>query len=325
MAWRKICKSRMFEGLLKWSVSLVLMFALIICVCPIPVSANSPAPSPWYTFIIRNFPRGTRYVDILIQLPESDPNYQELVTENVPKSISADAEIIRFCEDDYRSYTFHYRGAQSVIRLNSYHSVTFFTNGNTIYDESMIWKHREDIEERGKVRIAMLDEQGNILQISQPLSILPSGLFAYSMGSFFYDAERDELIVDSHTNVMAVIIFLVIGLLGMLWTCIVERVVALAFHEIGRYSGLIVATNVVSQLLMRIGQTVILWLLGRFGQDLSFFWLVFVLEAIVYLCEYLFYHRKMQDVSWQRCLMYTVCANTASAATGLLLMSILFF
>ncbi len=302
---------------------LFLAFVLALTVLPISVSANSPAPSPWYTFVISDYPQGTVYVDILIKLPESDPQYQELVTENVPDGFPLDAEIICFGENDFRSYTFHYRGARSIIKLDSNNRVTIFASSTTIYDaENEAYDHMDDVEQRGKVRIAMLDAQGNILQISRPHSIRPSGLFTYSLGTFYYNAVRDELIVDSHSNMLAVIILTIIGLVGMIWTCVIERLVALLFDGIKKYIRLIVLTNMVSQFLMRSGQILLLWLLGRFGQAISYFLLVFVLEVVVYLCEYLFYHKKMPDVPWRKCLEYTVCANTASAVSGLLLMFI---
>ena len=300
---------------------LFLVILLAFTMLPFSVSANSPAPSPWYTFVISNYPQGTVYVDILIRLTESDPHYRELVTENIPNGFSADAEIIRFCEDDFRSYTFHYRGARSIIKLDSNNSVTLFTSSTMIYDaETEAYDHMDDVEQRGKVRIAMLDAQGNILQISRPHSIRPSGLFSYSLGRFYYNAERDELIVDSRSNMVSVIVFMVIGLLGLIWTCVVERLIALLYDGIKNYTRLIVKTNVVSQFLMRAGQILLLWLSGRAGYAISYFLLVLALEVIVYLCEYLFYHKKMPDVPWRKCLEYTICANTASAVSGLLLM-----
>ena len=302
---------------------LFLVCILVLTVLPVSVSANSPAPSPWYIFEISAYPQGTVYVDILIKLPESDTHYRELVTENIPDGFSADAEIIRFCEDDFRSYTFHYRGARSDIKLDSNNTVTIFASSTTIYDqENDAYDHKDDVEQRGKVRIAMLDAQGNILQISRPHSIRPSGLFSYSLGRFYYHAERDELIVDSESNLLVVIVFAVIGLLGMIWTCVIERLVALLYEGIRKYSRLIVLTNIVSQILMRLGQILLLWLLGRLGQAVSYMMLVLVLELVVYLCEYLFYRKKMPDVPRRKCLEYTVCANTASAVSGLLLMFI---
>lgn len=302
-----------------------LTMALMLTVLPVPVSANSPAPSPWYTFFVSDFPKGTVYVDILIQLPKTDPKYQELVSENIPDGFSLDAEIIHYCEDDFRSYTFHYRGARSIIKLDHNNSITLFANSTVIYDEeSEAYDHLEDIEQRGMIRIAMLDAQGNILQISKPQSIRPTGLFSYSLGTFHYNAAQDELIVDSHSNVMGFIVLAFISVIGIIWNGFVEWLIALMFDKIKDYSRLIVLTNVVSQILMRTGQVVLLWVLGTSGIGLSYFWLVIILEILVYLCEYLFYCRKMPDISRQRCLAYTICANTASALSGLLLLMIMF-
>lgn len=302
--------------------AILLTTVILLMSLPVTASANSPAPDPWFTFCLTNLPEGTVYVDLLILLPETDPQYRELVADNLPDGFSEDAQIVNYCEDDFRSYTFHYRGALSDIQVDSNQSVTFFTDSSQIYD-NIAYEHQADIESRGKIRLAMLDEKGNILKVSKSLSLQPASLFSYSLGVFRYDASADRIAVESNSNTLAVILFLIISACGIALTCVTEWLVALLFDLAHSHGKLIVCTNIVSQLLMRVTQMLLLYIL--FLNDILFYaGMVFVLEFVVYVCEFLFYRKKMWYISWKRCLLYTVCANTASALIGLWVLSIIF-
>lgn len=306
----------------------LLVLILLISVFPLPVSANSPASAPWYTFKVLNEPAGTVYMDLLISLDETETYYCPLVEENIPKGFTEDAEIISYCEDGFRSYTFHYDGARSKIRLNNQDEVTFFIDSTNIYDEEAYTKaelHQDDIESRGKIRLAMLDAQGNILQVSSTLSIVPSGLFSYSLGYFTYDASSDWLDMKTDSNFMAILLFIIIGIGGIVTTCVTEWLVALSFDGIKEYSRQIVLTNIVSQLIMRLGQMLLLKAFYLWDIFVQYLIMVAVLEILVYFCEFLFYRILMKSVSWKRCLAYTVCANTASLLAGFLMLIIFVF
>lgn len=300
----------------------LLLVLLLAAWFPVTVSANSPPPSPWYTFVVSNLPEGTVYVDLLIRLQETDANYVEL-EENLPGIFSEDADIITYCEDGFRSYTFHYRGARSVILPDQNNCVTFFADSAMIY-EFVSTGHQEDIERRGKIRLAMLDENGNILQVSKPQSLRPKGLLATSTGIFRYDASADKLTVDSYSYFWRILLFLLISAAGIFMTCVIEGFVALFFEWIRNYTKLIRITNIISQLAMRLGQILLLWILPVRNLAVSYFWMVLLLEIPVYVCEFLVYKKHIWEASWQRCLVYTVCANTASALFGLLLLSFIF-
>lgn len=291
--------------------------ALLMLSFPTAASANSPPPSPWYTFVMTNLPEGTVYVDLLIRMQDTDPMYVDLVTENVPENFADNAGILSYCVDDYRSYTFHYRGARSEIRLTKEGTVTFFADSTLIYEYESTG-HEEEVEKRGKICLAMLDGEGNILQVSKPHSLQPKGLLATSTGLFRYNASADSLTVESRTH--GLILFLFIGVMGMVLTCAVECFVALFFDLICKRTGLILITNLISQLVMRIGQILLLWLLFTWERSAAHFWIVLLLEIPVYACEFLVYKKYIREASWQRCLAYTVCANTASVLAGLLML-----
>lgn len=311
-------KHRLFALML----TVVLMFSAL----PVTASANGPAPRPYFEFEFRNLPEGTVYVDMLIYLPETDPNYREMAQEKLPEGFSAESRIITYCEEDYRSYTFHYYDALSRIKPDRNGHVFFFTDGSNYYDGTSVrYEHEEAVSGRGKIRLAMLDAEGNLLKVSKLLSLRPKGLFAYSLGFFTYDAAEDVLEVDSHSSGLAAVLFLIVGILGIALTCWLERLVSLPFGLKKDYGKLIVRTNIVSQMLMRAAQGLAAYApLGR-GSILPYVFLIILLEILVYLCEFLFYRRRMVTVSWKRCLLYTVTANTVSLLGGLALLYVIFF
>ena len=112
--------------------------------------------------------------------------------------------------------------------------------------------------------------------------------------------------------------FLMLGFLvlcGMVITCFVEWLVSFVFCLHHRNNRLILWTNVVSQILMWL---VYILLCGLFR--LEHIWVVVILEVLVYAGEFLVYWKKMHEVSWLKCLLYTVAANTASLLIGLLIL-----
>lgn len=287
---------------------LILALLIMVSVCIIPVSANGVPPMPFYSIALSNLPEGTVYVDLLVKLPQDDSAYTPLVEENLPESFAEDAEIIGYCEKDYRSYTFHYKSARSIIVPDKKGQVYFFTSDLIGYGEdTQRYDHKLDIERQGKIRLAMLDEMGNILQVSRVLTLSPNSLFAYILGEFQYDAKKDILDAEGAGDALGALLYVVIGIFGTLLTCLVERVVAWPFGIGKDYSGTIWLTNLISQVLMRIVYVPLYGLVFR-----HYWYAVFFLELLIYVGEYIVYSLRMKDVSRIKILMYTIAANTAS-------------
>ena len=62
-------------------------------------------------------PKGAVYIDLLLPISVDDEGYVGFNSENGEfYSISKDSEIVNFCKDGYRSYTFHISDAWSSIR-----------------------------------------------------------------------------------------------------------------------------------------------------------------------------------------------------------------
>lgn len=115
------------------------------------------------------------------------------------------------------------------------------------------------------------------------------------------------------TGLPAVLLLGFLVLCGIVITCFCEWLVSLVFRLDRRNTRLILWTNAVSQILMWLAY----FLLHNF---LDRIWIIVILEVLIYTGEFLFYWRKMHAVSWKKCLLYTVTANTASLLLGLLIL-----
>ena len=301
----------------------LILSGLLICalVWASPVSANTVPPPPSIWFFLPNLPEGTVYVDLLIRLPEQDPYYVDTIRENIPGSFAQDAEILTWCEDDYRSYTFHYRDALSVFRVNANSSVRFFEGMIVDEVEHQVYRydHADEILSRGKVRLAMLDAEGNILEITPLMELRPRGLFAYPSNIYHYDARSRNLKTQDQVfelSVIGYIGYMIRCVLCMVLTCFLELCVALPFKLVDRYGGLIGKTNVISQFLMHTSYLLLYrWVFWQY------FYATLLLEILVFVGEYLYYRRTMEGVSRIRCMAYTVAANASSLVIGLNLMN----
>ena len=121
-----------------------------------------------------------------------------------------------------------------------------------------------------------------------------------------------------------VAMFILISIAGIAVTIVVEWYISKLYELQKEYGKLIVGTNLLSQIVMRILQ---LFLPGIMPVEMrsNFLWYpvsVLVLELLIMCCEFLVYNWKMRNVPWSECLHYTVAANIASALAGLLLIFI---
>ena len=290
---------------------LLCVVAMAAFVLPMSASANGAVPSLWYAVYLENLPEGTAYVDLLIPLEESDPHYYAGLS-NSSVGFSPEAEIMTYCEDGYRSYTFHYADAKSRITPERFLGestlcVTFFESDLSAPNA---YTHLEDVESRKWIRLAILDADGNILKVSEKCD-LRVGFFSYSLNSFSYDGLSNTLEMETSVSAWSVLVFLLMSIVGIIVTCIVERHVAWPFGLGRNYGGTILATNILSQIAMRAASALLYgWVIKSYIVNLI------LLESVVYAGEYLFYRKKMRDVSQKRVLFYVITANTASLLLG---------
>lgn len=295
-------------------LALLLTLVLMLAWMPLEASANSPPPVPFYMFQISNLPVNAVYVDLLIPLSKSDESYVEADSNKLPEDFSSDAEIVNYCEEGFRSYTFHYLDAASDISLDEEGYVYFFADSAFVTDREgeVRYAHEQEIYELGTIRLAILDRFGNILQVSPVLTLTRRSMFEYLQNKFFYDMQTQEFMVKSRKSYFGIATYTFLSILGTLLTCSLELLVAIPFGIQKHRKGMIFWTNAVSQALMYVLYVelygVLFW---------KYRYVVILLEVLVYAGEYLWYSRKMHDVSRRKILLYTVTANTASLILGL--------
>lgn len=299
---------------MKRAISMIVMLLILISVLPITVFANMPVAHSGYWFEFTNLPDGTVYADLLVKLPEKDPRYVTLVEENLPEGFTESSQILSYCEDDFRSYTFHYADAASMIKLSEENYVFFFQRN--MFDLAKT-EHMEDINKRGDIRVALLDESGNIIQVSKTFSVRPKHIAEYSLNTFWYDASADTLDRNTIYNNAALLLFFALSVGGVLLTCLLESLVARGFGLTILYGKLILHTNFVSQILMRFVHVFLYgWVFNRYV------WTVAFLEVLVYTGEFLIYRRKMITRSTKEIFWYTVTANSVSLVLSIIPMMI---
>lgn len=126
------------------------------------------------------------------------------------------------------------------------------------------------------------------------------------------------------TNPVWVALILLITIGGIVFSCTMEWLVAVAFSLARAYEKKILLINLASQIIMRAAQYG-LSLMRPDGIPVLVWYGIYVaiLEVLVYVGEYLIYRRIMTSISRKYCLIYTIAANTASLVGGLIMLMII--
>lgn len=302
-------------------IRIAFMLACILLLLPVQVFANSPPPKDWFDIEFSNLPEGTAYLDLLVYLPESDPYYTPLEEANLPEGISPDAQIVTYCQEDFRSYTFHYRDAKSAIAVKGTKTITYFFDniifGNIIDGDSIRYKHLNDVLAKGEIRLAMLDSEGNILHISPIFRLETRKFMGYLKRDFVYNAADDTLQIEEGINTFGYVLYVFLAGVGFLLTWLVEWLVSVLMGLQDRAK--VRKVNLVSQTLMHIlyiaFYSLIFW---RYTAALI------LLELLVYAGEFICYRFwLMRDIPAKKCLIFVVIANTASLVLGMLMLRLL--
>lgn len=121
-----------------------------------------------------------------------------------------------------------------------------------------------------------------------------------------------------------IISLIIVYLIIVAVTCFVEWLVSIPFLLHYIHTRAIIVTNLVTQVVMHLLEYVTALLMPENIYFLEWYPVtVIVLEVFVYISEYLIYCKVRPGVSRKKLLLYTVCANTASLALGLLLLQII--
>ena len=262
------------------------------------VSANAPAPASHFSAWLTQYPDNACYMDLLVPLSPADACYVDS-TKNFLGELTADSPIYAYDQDGYMSYTFHYRNADTDIKLESGRA-NYFENT----DENMaLFK---------TVKLAVLDAKGNILQVSEAFEPEPFLLLAVSLGSVDYDYKNNTVELNTISTAPWAVLYLILSVVGIAATVILEWLIAFCFTRLLLHTKVVIATNLVTQTVMRI----LFVLLYSFVWQNYILWTV-LLEILVYTAEYLIYRKKMFTAPEKAILAYTITANTVTLLIGL--------
>lgn len=141
-------------------------------------------------------PKEAVYMDMLITIDENDEAYTPFNEENM-KQYSFDTKVItEYNRDGFVSMSCHYKDNLTRMRIQTDARgdyINSFTleknaNGNIYSNYQLVYKL---LREDSRFRIALLDENGGIIQISKPFVI--NGKKGNLMGYIKYDAENNTL------------------------------------------------------------------------------------------------------------------------------------
>lgn len=268
--------------------------------------ADSPPPPNYFYSYVTNADSNVKYTDILIKISKSSKRYTDLNTSNANSyGFNSSTPIVAYNKDGYMSISFHCKNVYSeksnqqddsdmskLIELNNGYKPI-----NTITDS---------------IKIALLDKKGNILMISDAVSVIPTSNATFPR-TVNYDAQGTTPTVDfaHHYHTIYTDILLIFSvfafLIRMAISIIIETLIAIPF--IIRPLWKIIVVNVVTQILLFE-----LIASGRLGYTNA----VIIGEIFVFVSEFVAYIFLFKHISKPKLALYTVIANTASLAVGLI-------
>jgi len=292
---------------------ITLLFLLLL---PVTAYANSPAPPSRLMVYVTGRPQNTRYADILIQLPTDDANYivnSDAMFAQYPSL--KDSEISTYEQDGYRSYTFHFLDANADMMLSGTDYTE--TSGFAAFAE----EHYDSfIEQYTKIKVVLLDENGNILDISPTIDISDQKQNTF-WGSITYDASEETVDIsyyDSPYTVLSLLYFLIIPFGILIWILFriifsvgAEVLIAIPFKVKPLWKVMIV--NLATQIFLTAGMRIC-----TFDYALE----VAVFEVLVVVIEFFAFRLLMKNISVKRLALFVLVANLITLGFGLLLNSI---
>jgi hypothetical protein len=280
------------------------LFVFIIILFSVPFFANAPAPADSVIINIKNQDNNICYVDILIRINDISVDYTEFNSENGEKyNISENSEISEYNKDNYHSFTFHYKESISDMELqkndDSYKVEFAKSDGYSM-------QLRDLNKTYNKIKLAFLDEKGNILKISSVFDISPPFFFLTS--DVNYDFSTDTFTARFYKSQFDAMIFsLFMGISRIAFSVIIELLIAVLF-SLNR-KGIILLTNLITQL----GMTTVMSFIF-----LPYIQMLIIMETNIYILEFAIYKLEYNEVKTKTILLYTITANTASLFLGLL-------
>lgn len=277
--------------------------------------ANSPAPARAIYISPKNVPEEAVFLDLLIPMSQEDP-YYSIFNSDMGEEVALieSAPIARYKDGEgYISYSFHMKNAASQMKLLENRFCSF---GEGVYAGEKT--HLEYIiQNLGTIKVAVLDETGTVLAVSEEVSI-KMNRGEYLVGMIGYDCSSGKLEPSiyrggqSSTALLFIAILAVSMIIRALLTALVESVIAWALKI--RPLSTVFTLNIVSNLLFNL-------LLAFSMMILQMQYLLFVAvgELTVVWAEYTFYRIRLKSYDRRHLLGFVIIANLASLLLGMVL------
>jgi len=299
---------------MKKIISIALCFISIL-LFSVTAFANAPGKAKKLIFEISNLPNDVVYADLLIKMEEDDKQYVEFQEQSFVENQAAVEELVNYSIDGYRSFTFHYKEAESNIKIEPFFDDGYCVSFGDGFSQKELLRQHEDLRKNyNEVKIALLDEEYHILSVSDVCEIPKEDKMFSFGGTISYDAESGEFTVDRFFNPYYVVVSALSVIMMILLSVFLEWLVAVLFKFSNKERVKILIVNVCTQVAMR---------LLYFVLPFSYVVETIILEALVYGSEILIYKKTFKEKTVGNVLVYTVVANTISLIIGLLVGKIL--
>ena len=299
--------------------------AALLC---LPCLANSPAPSDSLTIELTNLSSNMVYADLLIKIDQTCPEFTPLNHAKLEQTGFAEtAQIVTYNQDGFMSFSFHYKNAQSNIKIFNIsdidpnyvepeyedgqiselaYSYVDFCRGLE-YNEYLS-QYENLLANYNCIKIAILDEKGDIVSVSEEIDISPPGQAYQFYGYIRYDVANEKIDPGITFNTFYALFSAIGTITLMLLSVALEVLVAVIFRLKSKQILAVLLVNIVTQTIMRALYFV-----------LPFTYLVstIILEMFVYGGEFFAYKMLWKEEKTAKIAIFTVAANTVSLLIGL--------
>ncbi len=298
-----------------------ILFLIMFTVFAQTTHANSPAPQEYLQIKIINKPDELVYCDLLLEFKENDRNYTSLYEPNAEKyAFSENSDLVQYNVDGFESYTFHYKNARSLIKLqeasNIYESSKFSPGEHAIFgadSRDSITKHNLDFRNKYKIiKLIFLGENGNVLGVSEKINLFTSQIAAFDY-RIEYDYSKMEIINDGKrvdpNSIYLGLFFPSISLIPL--SVFIEVLVSRLFKFDRKSRSYVWHINFTTQLIMRFLQLCV---------PIPYIPLTIILEILVFITELIYYKKKFPEKGIKKLVIFTAAANITSLIIGIFIL-----
>ena len=160
------------------------LFLIIVLLFVLPVQSVYAAmkPADTITLDINNIPDNAVYIDVLFDFKNGE-NYTELDKDYVKRCGFDTAELAGYDEDGFVSFSCHYRGGNKVDM--------HIKKGKTVFvGEEEFRRFRLN---DNSLKLAVLDKDGHIMQVSEPVKTDDPVKSIYLVGNIKYDVGENRI------------------------------------------------------------------------------------------------------------------------------------